>query len=55
MMTAMLEELRSRRFDRASLSVQKDNPAARLYQRLGFEIIGDGADESEWLMPIDLS
>lgn len=55
LMTAMLEELRSRGFDRASLSAQKENPAARLYQRLGFEIIGDGADESEWLMLIDLS
>ena len=55
LMTAMLEELRRRGFDRASLSVQKENPAARLYQRLGFEIIGDGADESEWLMLIDLS
>lgn len=54
LMTAMLEELRSRGFGRASLSVQKENPAARLYQRLGFEIIGDGADETEWLMLIDL-
>lgn len=50
LMTAMLEELRSRGFDRASLSVQKENPAARLYQRLGFEIIGDGTDKTEWLM-----
>ena len=55
LMTAMLEELRSRGFERASLSVQKDNPAVRLYHRLGFEIIDDGADESEWLMLIDLS
>lgn len=54
LMTAVLEELRSRGFERASLSVQKENPAARLYQRLGFEIIGDGADESEWLMVKDL-
>ena len=50
LMTAMLEELRRRGFGRASLSVQKENPAARLYQRLGFEIIGDGADKTEWLM-----
>lgn len=54
LMTAMLEELRRRGFGRASLSVQKENPAVRLYQRLGFEIIGDGADETEWLMLKDL-
>lgn len=55
LITAMLEELRSREFGRASLSAQKENPAAGLYQRLGFEIIGDEADESEWLMVIDPS
>ncbi len=54
LMTTMLEELRHRGFERASLSVQKENPAVRLYQRLGFEIIGDGADETEWLMMKDL-
>ena len=54
LMTAMLEELTKRGFGRASLSVQKENPAVRLYQRLGFEIIGDGADETEWLMLKDL-
>lgn len=54
-MPAMLEELGSQRFERKSLSVQKENPAVRLYKRLGFEIIGDGTDESEWLMLKDLS
>lgn len=54
LMTAMLEELTKRGFGRASLSVQKENPAAKLYQRLGFEIIGDEADETEWLMLKDL-
>lgn len=49
-MTAMLDELKERGFTRASLSVQKENPALRLYERLGFEIIGNGADETEWLM-----
>lgn len=47
---AMLEELQDRGFFRVSLSVQKENPAIHLYKRLDFEIIGDGADDSEWLM-----
>ena len=47
-------ELREAGYPRASLSVQKENPALRLYERLGFSIIGDGFDETEWLMTIDL-
>jgi len=50
MMRAMLAELREAGYARASLSVQKENPALRLYERLGFRIVGDGADSSEWLM-----
>lgn len=50
----MLKEPRNKGFERASLSAQKENPAIRLCQRLGFEIIGDGADETEWLMLKDL-
>ena len=50
LMQTMLYELRDRGFRQASLSVQKENPAVRLYERLGFEIIGEGADETEWLM-----
>lgn len=46
----MLDELREAGYARASLSVQKQNPALHLYERLGFRIVGDGADESEWLM-----
>lgn len=55
MMRAMLDELRDAGYARASLSVQKENPALRLYRRLGFRIVGDGFDESEWLMLIDLA
>ena len=55
MMSTMLGKLREAGYDRASLSVQKENPALRLYERLGFRIVGDGADETEWLMVIDLS
>lgn len=54
MMYRMLRELREAGYARASLSVQKENPALRLYERLGFRIIGDGADESEWMMVCDL-
>lgn len=54
MMRAMLNELRAAGYARASLSVQKENPALRLYERLGFRIMGDGTDETEWLMVIDL-
>ena len=54
LMSQMLAELREAGYARASLSVQKENPALRLYKRLGFQIIGDGADDTEWLMVRDL-
>lgn len=50
MMRQMLDELREAGYPRASLSVQKENPALRLYERLGFRIVGDGFDQTEWLM-----
>ena len=50
MMGALLGELRGAGYARASLSVQKENPALRLYERMGFRIIGNGCDETEWLM-----
>ncbi len=50
LMTSMIGELEAAGYERSSLSVQKENPALRLYQRLGFSIVGDGADETEWLM-----
>lgn len=48
LMKKMLQELTERGYDRASLSVQKQNAAARLYQRLGFEIIDE--NEEEYIM-----
>lgn len=54
MMSTLLTELRDAGYARASLSVQKDNPALRLYERLGFIIAGNGFDDTEWLMVIDL-
>ncbi len=50
MIKAMLDELSAAGYERASLSVQKENPALSLYERMGFRIVGDGADETEWLM-----
>lgn len=50
MMRALLGELREAGYARASLSVQKENQALRLYERMGFRIVGDGFDEAEWLM-----
>lgn len=50
LMRRVLAELQEAGYARCSLSVQKENPALRLYERLGFRIVGDGADESEWLM-----
>lgn len=50
LMRALLDELRDAGYARASLSVQKENPALRLYERMGFRIVGDGFDETEWLM-----
>lgn len=46
----LLEELRDAGYARATLSVQKQDPALRLCERLGFRIVGDGADGTEWLM-----
>ena len=54
LMQAVIDELRCQGFERCSLSVQKANPALRLYERLGFRIIGDGDDETEWQMVRDL-
>ena len=50
LMRRMLEALETAGYARVSLSVQKDNPALRLYERLGFRIVGNGVDETEWLM-----
>ena len=49
---ALLAELRSRGFAAVSLSVQRANPAGRLYRRLGFRIVGEHAEE--WVMRCEL-
>ena len=48
----LLEELSGRGFRAVSLSVQRDNPAARLYLRLGFRTVAEHG--GEWVMRCDL-
>lgn len=53
MMTEMLRLLREKGYPKASLAVQKDNYAVKLYQRAGFEIYGE--NQQEYLMACSLS
>lgn len=48
LMEAMLSLLREKGYQQVSLSVQKANPAARLYRRLGFQSLRE--TEEEWIM-----
>ena len=53
LMRRMLELLKERGYKRASLSVQKDNYAVRMYKKVGFKIVKES--EEEYLMICDLS
>ena len=48
LMKRMLQELAQRGYKKASLSVQKANYAAKMYQKLGFEIVDE--NEEEYIM-----
>lgn len=48
LMKTMLDELRLRGYDRASLAVQKANYAVRMYKKAGFEIVDE--NEEEYIM-----
>lgn len=48
MLRALLDTLRAAGYTRVTLSVQKENPAVRLYRRLGFETAAE--TEAEYLM-----
>lgn len=52
MIGRILETLQKEGFDKASLSVQKENPAIKLYQRAGFTLVRE--KEEEWIMVYDL-
>lgn len=54
LMKAMLSLLKNKGYKQASLGVNKQNYALNMYKKLGFKIIGDGADETEYLMLCDL-
>lgn len=45
MMKSMLELLRSKGYEKASLAVQKDNYALKMYQKVGFQIIDENSEE----------
>lgn len=45
LMRTMLDVLKERRYKQASLSVQKDNYAVKMYRNIGFEIIGENQEE----------
>lgn len=48
LMKEMLTSLKLRGYEQASLSVQKENYATKMYQKLGFQIIEE--NEEEYLM-----
>ena len=45
LMTAMLDLLKAKDYPSVSLSVSKDNPALRFYQRLGFVTVEEREDD----------
>lgn len=48
LMQQMLTALKQQGYPQVSLSVQKENYAARMYEKLGFEIVED--KEEEYIM-----
>lgn len=52
LMRQMLELLRTEGYKRASLAVQKENYAVKMYKNVGFEIVGE--NEQEYIMVCDL-
>lgn len=48
MMRRMLAELKQQGYEKASLAVQKENYAVKMYRTVGFEVIGE--NEEEYIM-----
>jgi ribosomal protein S18 acetylase RimI-like enzyme len=55
LLEALIERCRGDEFGGISLSVEKDNPAVRLYRRLGFIVVGESADALTMLRAFDPS
>ncbi len=53
LMKQAIKELEARGYKQASLSVQKDNYAKRLYENVGFKIIGE--NEHDYIMLVNLT
>ncbi|MBR4111847.1 MAG: GNAT family N-acetyltransferase [Ruminiclostridium sp.] len=53
LMETMLDELRSRGYEKTSLAVQKANYAVRMYKKVGFEIVDE--NEEEYIMVCSFS
>ncbi len=51
-MLAMLELLKTKGYSRASLAVQKENYAVKMYKKAGFKIVDE--NEQEYIMTADL-
>ncbi len=45
LMETMLDELKRAGYRQASLAVQKENYAVRMYQKVGFTVVGENAEE----------
>lgn len=45
LMTTMISELRKRGYKKASLAVQKENYAVKMYKKVGFEIFDENEEE----------
>lgn len=52
LMKRMLEELKAKGYQKASLSVQKKNYAVKMYKKVGFEIVDE--NEEEYIMVCQL-
>jgi GNAT superfamily N-acetyltransferase len=53
LLKALCEKARASGYERISLSVEPGNPARKLYERHGFEVVGEGAEA--WTMVAELA
>lgn len=58
LMKEMIALLKNKGYEKASLSVNKDNYAGRMYQKLGFQVVPKGQDikeqDEDYLMVLEL-